>query len=609
MRPTTSRAQQLALDLEEWCARHARLVVLVLVVLSVLVRAGYFAQIQASPLVAQHRWDQSDMNFFDAWARAIEGGDVWTDAELHPYHGWHRGIAAQHFRTHPSDSALAEAAPTGKEPGQLLWNRWYGGKTFHQEPLYAYLVAATYALFGPDVRWVFAWQLAAGVITNLLVFAIARRLFGGLVGALAGLLALLCAPLVYYEAILLRETLIVTASLALVYFGLRAFDERSPRAWLVFGAIGGLALLVKATFLPLLLVALLAVVWKARTDRAAAARVVGSFAAGCALCLAPALVRNVVVGAPALSLSAVGPVTFAAANTVDYPPEVGFFASTTHLPRIMGETEGAAASTAIAALRTHPDVESYLDLVRRKLAAMWRWYEIPNNTNFYFYRLNAPVLQWLPVGFAFAAPFGLLGMLLAWKHRGRAWLLYWSVAASASTMVLFYVLSRFRGPLLAAFLPFAAFAVVELVRWALDGRLVRAGAALAAAVALVVWTARPLPNDAPAIRSADWIVAYRVGYATELNEARQRDDWRAITAILERSLEVRPEEVERVLATNTLSGRNDVPLAKLYAQVYEQFAFALRKVGREADARAADERLRRLRALVPAAPAAPVRAR
>ena len=80
--------------------------------------------------------------------------------------------------------------------------KWAGGSTFYQEPLYAYLMAVTYKIFGGDHRWVFLWQLVLGVLTNVLIYLLARRMFGDLVGTVAGALAVLCSPMMFYELIL-----------------------------------------------------------------------------------------------------------------------------------------------------------------------------------------------------------------------------------------------------------------------------------------------------------------------------------------------------------------------------------------------------------------------
>jgi 4-amino-4-deoxy-L-arabinose transferase-like glycosyltransferase len=64
-------------------------------------------------------------------------------------------------------------------------NEIYQGKVYHQEPMYVYLLAATYRLFGLDPNWIYLWQLLLGACTNVLVFLIGRRYFGSLTGLLA----------------------------------------------------------------------------------------------------------------------------------------------------------------------------------------------------------------------------------------------------------------------------------------------------------------------------------------------------------------------------------------------------------------------------------------
>lgn len=68
------------------------------------------------------------------WAQSLRGGDWLTNRELHPLHDWHLILADEFF--------VAKAANKDDEQGRAreLWNRWYGGKQFHQEPLYPYLL-------------------------------------------------------------------------------------------------------------------------------------------------------------------------------------------------------------------------------------------------------------------------------------------------------------------------------------------------------------------------------------------------------------------------------------------------------------------------------------
>lgn len=214
---------------------HGMLMAVIL--LSVVFRIVYFAQLNNGPGIWQHRWVESDMNYFDAWGRQIARGDWLSKTIAMPMHGWHVNVAMEHLKRHPEQFAALHVQATG-DPDQnrdraiarALWAKWSGVRTFYQEPLYPYLIGATYAIFGPDPRWVFLWQMLAGVVTTILIYLIARRCFGPAVAGGAGLLAAFCSPLLYYELILLRETLMVMMGLLLVWLTLQGLKHR-PRRW------------------------------------------------------------------------------------------------------------------------------------------------------------------------------------------------------------------------------------------------------------------------------------------------------------------------------------------------------------------------------------------
>ncbi|HTF57080.1 MAG TPA: glycosyltransferase family 39 protein, partial [Planctomycetota bacterium] len=181
---------------EAWLAARRHGVVILLAAAAILFRVAYFIELNGGPCSAWHCWDQSDLHFFDQWGRQIAGGDWLSKGTLHPFHEWHGRVAKAYFESHPGEEERSRAM--GKDPARALWNRWYGGRLFHQEPLYAYLVGITYGIFGPDPRWVYAWQMALGVLSILLAWVIARRQFGDLAAGVAGALAVLCGPVLFY---------------------------------------------------------------------------------------------------------------------------------------------------------------------------------------------------------------------------------------------------------------------------------------------------------------------------------------------------------------------------------------------------------------------------
>lgn len=112
--------------IESWLAAHRRAAVITLVACSVILRASYFVQLNAGPCVWQHRWETTDMHFFDAWARAIAAGDWLTDQSLHPCLPWHEELAGGYLRAHPARAvALQQAGAV--DPARALYERWTGG--------------------------------------------------------------------------------------------------------------------------------------------------------------------------------------------------------------------------------------------------------------------------------------------------------------------------------------------------------------------------------------------------------------------------------------------------------------------------------------------------
>src|SRR6185295_17506466 len=121
----------------------------------------------------------------------------------------------------------------------------------------------------------------------------------------------------------------------------------------------------------------------------------------------------------------------------------------------------------------------------------------------YYLERQVRALSMLPVTFGLIGPLALAGLVLAARRWRTVWPLYLLAAAVLAPMLAFYVLARFRLAFAAAMLPFAAYAILECVRWVEARRLTRA-AALALSVALVsTWTGRPLEPDQHLIRMAD----------------------------------------------------------------------------------------------------------
>ena len=194
-----------------------------------------------------------------------------------------------------------------------------------------------------------------------------------------------------------------------------------------------------------------------------------------------------------------------------------------------------------------------------------------NNENFYYMRLRAPVLAWLPVTFWLCSPFVLVGLVLGTIRFSRIWPLYLLVACCLLPLLIFYVLGRFRLPLTAATLPFAALTVVEIGRWA-GSRRYRLGILTAAMVLIVAtWTGRSTQSQ-PLIRPADWLAPFHVRYQGEIQAALDAGDRpRAIAGFLE-LFRYEPD-------LSQLTSPSDRPAIEILAKMHTDCASLLRDSG------------------------------
>jgi len=558
-----------------WLARRRPLVLAILLTAACLLRLAVFVELNDGPCLVMDRFELTDMHFFRQWAGAITAGDWLTDRRLHPLHEWHRRIAAEYFARYPE--ARTDFPGDDAAAARALWDRWYGGKGFHQEPLYPYLLALTTGLLGDDIRWVFLWQSLLGVFSVFLLYEISRRLWDDRVAVVAAVLALGYGPLVFSEFTLLRTALITWAGLFLVWLLLVNQNRTSPGRWFGIGVALGLTLLLKSIFIWLTLGVLAAGLIHRPFGWRTAGRRTAAVLLGLGLPLLGVVARNLAVGAPAGQLSAVNTITFVEANVASHRPGEGFTFSVGHTPAIMHRSEGRFLPAAAATLATHDGPVSYLGLLAAKWFALWTWFEYPNNCNFYYFQLHSSVLGALPVTFGWLAPLALAGVVLAARDgRGRHWL-YLLAGMHVLSMLATYVIARFRIPLAAVLIPFAALALVQLVRWLAARRFRPALILLAAVVLLGLAVNRPL--DKALIRPGDHLVAYTVDTIPRYEAARARDDWAAGARVLAASLRVVPDYFALDRAGVARLAGDERRLARLLVQVYGLYAGALYRTG------------------------------
>ncbi len=498
---------------------------------------------------------------------------------------------------------------------------WIGDEPFYQDPLYPYGLAALYAVFGANITLVYVLQAALSSLACLAVFGVGRRLFDGeAVGCLAALFWALYEVDFFYEAQLLKTGPGMALVMLCLWLLAAARDRRSAGLAFSAGLAAGLLPLYRGNFLLAAPVLAAWLVWSLWRNSGRAARLPAALCViGLAVPPAVTMARNHAVSGEWVITTAQGGTNFYMGNFkgnewgagmgpdfVRRTPELeqeDFRSEAFHRTgRWMSDAELSRywLSEAVDEIADAPG----LTVLRtgRKLLLILNRHELSDNLSYDFYRKHYSVLLSLPFpAFWLAGPFGLAGMVLA-ARRQRGGLLFVYAGAYIATLLLLYVLGRYRMPLAPAFLVFAAYGLVEARRlWREHARrpLYVYLAVLAAAMALA-W-----PRWLPVREDASWL---KVG-----NARASAGQWEEAVRAYRASLEENPSLAEAWLGLGVayesrlmeeealLAYRRASELVPELAVTHLRFASLLERTGRREQAILAYERALRVDADLPAA--------
>ncbi len=432
----------------------------------------------------------SDMEAFHRWALTIRAGDWLGRSDFHPYHPWQTGVA---------------------EPA--TWERWYG-HVFHQEPFYPYLIATIYLLAPPGPISVVIFQILAGSIGCGLVYLAARRIVPEEAALIAGVFSCFYGPYIFYEMLLLRDTILVPLGAALLWVLVEARHRGSARGagpwWGACGALFGIMLLTKAS---ILLFLALVLAWLVALGRELIPwRHIAVLVSVFLLTLSPICVRNLIVGAPVLTFTTRGPIEFINGNS-PYHIGLGWFDGddrrvSQYARETLEEADGRLIPTIASVLEdwsSRPVAFARLQLV--KTGYLFAPFEMPNNASFSYFRENSMLMRHATLSFFWIGPLALLGLARSWRIRREMAPVLLFLLSGVAVTVPFYVIARFRIPLMPAVMILAGLGTWGLASDALRGRIGRvllSGSLLLAGLAVNAYSTYP---DRMLVRPQDYLIA------------------------------------------------------------------------------------------------------
>lgn len=389
--------------------------------------------------------------------------------------------------------------------GRLLEGEWVRGRPFYQAPLYAYVLAGLHALSGGDLLVPRLLNAALGTATVALAGRLGRISFGPWIGVLAAAICAIHATFLFEEGKIMKTSLgvfLAAASLTALVEARASGRDRGEWAFLA-GLLGGLASLVRENFLLFLAVAVGWTLWREGRGRAVA------LAAGIVLPLIPVVWHNSLYDGEFLPVTSQAGQNFYTGVHAGNPYGgylVPDFVRRT--PRYEESDFRTEAERRAGRRLTAGEVSRYwfseglgeigrsplrfVLVSARKVGLLFHDFEIPDDEDIRFARRWAPVLRMPLLGFGPIAVLGIVGLWVAARRRRGPPLVALFVVVYSLSVILFFVFSRYRLPLVVPLSVFAAFALHEawLAARAHRFRSLAIGAAVTLVLGAIVY--RPL---------------------------------------------------------------------------------------------------------------------
>ncbi len=346
-----------------------------------------------------------------------------------------------------------------------------GSDTYHP-PGYYYFLAAIYGLLGHSYLAVRLVQAMLDTLTCLLIYSLAKEAFGATAGLLAGFIAAVYPPLIFYTGVLLTETLttfLLAAAVRCLLSFARIEQRRRDISLALAGLLLGLTIITRSVFLvsvPLVLVWLV-ILLKGLQGWSSTMRLALWFLMPIVLVIAPITIRNWQIHGRLVLISTNGGVNFflahggteQAKNEVrNLPPEWSEGEITGVSSRTQPEEEAYFYQLGWKYLRGHilPTLRSLPGKLRSMYWASDYWPARPAQLGI----LDAVDNVMWRIGIL---PLSMLSLpLLRGRELRRALLFALLILSTLAIPLVFWAQPRFRVPVVPSFIVLAAGTAVTL---------------------------------------------------------------------------------------------------------------------------------------------------
>ncbi len=367
---------------------------------------------------------------------------------------------------------------------EILKGEFLPTEVFRMSPAYPYILAAVYWLSGTETPNVARlWQAFMGAIGCGLTYLLGRSLFGARAGAIAGVLHLLCGPLVFTEGLILAESSLCFFHLVFLLLLLGAIRRHSPHLAILAGVALGLCAGLRGNVLLYLLALGVFFLLTPRGDRARTLRRVGlPILVGVMVPVGLVTAANYHAERDLVLLSSNAGFNFYVGN---HAKSSGVFDKIEGHDESRGfdalkDLDGRDFARSIVGRRLSPSEASRFWFRATYDSARGRWgdfvlrffkkgllffgaREVPQIYSYAVARQESSMLRFLPVSFAILTPLGLFGLGMAFRKRREHRLVAVLCLFYAASIAMFFVVGRYRVTIIPPFLVFSGCAVSYVI--------------------------------------------------------------------------------------------------------------------------------------------------
>jgi 4-amino-4-deoxy-L-arabinose transferase-like glycosyltransferase len=459
---------------------------------------------------------------------------------------------------------------------ELLAGEWLGEGVLFLGPLYPIFMAMVYSVFGESLPALKAVQAFIGAGSCVLVWGLTRELFDRRVAALAGGIAVFYGMHIFYGATAMIVNLQVPLVVGLVWATLRALRRPSFLGWALCGGLLGLSALARQTVLLIAPVVALWILFGMAGEYSFAKRFAFGTTFGVLILslILPFTIKNYVAGDDFVLLNSTGGANFymgvqPGSDGTWQVPSIGARYRVDN-PRSMRDAFTRAAESAQGRALKSSEVSSYwlgrgLEEVRsdpmrwiglelRKFSLFFNAYEVWNNRSMEVSKRFSWILRLPLPSFGLIAPLGLLGLGLTLRRWRELVPVHATIGAYLASTLLFFALSRYRMPATILFIPFASFAIIDLVDRLRNRDIRAAGLRTGAIVLITILVHLPLTSE-----NRMQMAYYNLG-----NKFRELERWDEAIAAYHDSLAENPQAISthnNLALSYELAGRTDEAIA------------------------------------------------